>query len=241
MKAYTADQIRTAERPLLDDGVPLMHRAAAALAREITGLLADRGRPLDAARVLLLIGPGDNGGDALYAGRDLADQGVAVSVLPVADRAHAAGLEAARAAGADVLVDPGADRDAVVSATGRAARSADVIVDGILGTGARHGDAAALRGMPRAAVAAVLEALAATRPDSRPVVVAVDVPSGIDVDSGAVPDQTVLPATLTVTFGAAKAGLLCSPARELAGELSVIDIGLGPQLADVPPALVVDD
>jgi NAD(P)H-hydrate epimerase len=95
--------------------------------------------------------------------------------------------------------------------------------------------------MPRAAVASVLEALAATRPDSRPVVVAVDVPSGIDVDSGAVPDQTVLPATLTVTFGAAKAGLLRSPSRELAGELSVIDIGLGPQLADVPPALVVDD
>ena len=61
---------------------------------------------------------------------------------------------------------------------------------------------------------------------ARPFVVAVDVPSGIDADTGAA-DQSVLPADLTVTFGALKRGLTLDPARSLAGRIVVADIGLG--------------
>ncbi len=75
MKAYSAAQIRAAEEPLLAAGVPLMERAAAALAREIW-LLLPADRP---GRVLLLIGSGNNGGDALFAGAELAAAGTAVT------------------------------------------------------------------------------------------------------------------------------------------------------------------
>ena len=69
----------------------------------------------------------------------------------------------------------------------------------------------------------------------RPDVVAVDLPSGISPDDGGVPDPVVLPADVTVTFGAVKAGLLLQPARRLAGGVRLIDIGLRPYLEGVEP------
>ncbi len=215
--AYTAAQIRAAEAPLLAAGVPLMQRAAAALARELW-LLLPPDRP---GRVLLLVGPGNNGGDALFAGAELAAAGVDVTVLPTADRMHDDGRAAIIDAGARMLpadVDP----DAAASV----AKKADVIVDGILGTGTS--DSPALRGRAREFVAAILPVLTGKRP---PVVVAVDLPSGVHPDDGSVPDTTVLPADLTVTFGACKTGLLMSPAADYAGRVVVVDIGLGPELA----------
>jgi hypothetical protein len=74
-----------------------------------------------------------------------------------------------------------------------------------------------------------------------PVVVAVDLPSGTDPDDGSVPDPAVLPADVTVTFGALKAGLLLEPARSLAGRVILIDIGLQPELAGVEPVLRLAD
>jgi NAD(P)H-hydrate repair Nnr-like enzyme with NAD(P)H-hydrate epimerase domain len=68
-------------------------------------------------------------------------------------------------------------------------------------------------------------------------VVAVDLPSGIGPSDGRVPDPAVLPADVTVTFGALKAGLLLEPARSLAGRVILIDIGLGPELEGVEPVL----
>jgi hydroxyethylthiazole kinase-like uncharacterized protein yjeF len=207
MAAYTAAQIRRAEEPLLAAGVPLMQRAADALAAEIVRLLPPRGR------VLLLVGGGNNGGDALYAGQRLLRLGHDVLVVRTSSHAHEEGLEAARGAGA-VFVDP----DGVAEA----AAGADVIVDGILGTGTSVDPA--LRGRARDVVAAVREA----RPSGR--VVAVDLPSGVDPDSGAAPDGLVLPASVTVTFGGMKRGLLREPAKRLAGRVVVADIGLGETL-----------
>jgi NAD(P)H-hydrate repair Nnr-like enzyme with NAD(P)H-hydrate epimerase domain len=60
--------------------------------------------------------------------------------------------------------------------------------------------------------------------------VAVDLPSGIGVDDGSVPDPTVLPADLTVTFGGCKVGLLRRPAADCAGRIVVADIGIGDEL-----------
>lgn len=219
MEAYTAAQIRAAEEPLLAAGVPLMARAAAALAREIRLVL-----PADQpGRVLALVGPGNNGGDALFAAAELASAGTVVTLVPTAERMHEAGRAAALDAGARML-PPDSATDAVASV----ARNADVIVDGILGTGTSASPA--LRERAREIVATLLPVLAG---DDAPIVVAVDIPSGIQPDDGSVPDPTVLRADVTVTFGACKTGLLVAPAVEYVGRLVVVDIGLGPELERV--------
>lgn len=240
---YTAEQVRAAEAPLLAAGEPLMQRAAAALADEVARLLhlsnqggaADgAGRPL----VVVLAGSGDNGGDALFAGAHLAERGADVRIVAVGSRLHDAGAAAAHDAGATEL-DPDADPGGFAAAID----AADVLVDGILGIGAAASPA--LRGRARDVVARVLEQLAerghAERPPGtrHPLVVAVDLPSGISPDDGTVPDPTVLPADVTVTMGAVKAGLLLPPASRLAGRVVLVDLGLGPALADVEPVVIV--
>jgi NAD(P)H-hydrate epimerase len=114
-----------------------------------------------------------------------------------------------------------------------AASEADVVVDGIVGTGTA-GDAD-LRGDARTIVAAVMPALDYT------VVVAVDIPSGIDPDDGSVPDPVVLAADVTVTFGGYKAGLLIAPGSIVAGRVRLVDIGIAGDLAKLEPLLVVPE
>ncbi|MGB3909526.1 MAG: NAD(P)H-hydrate epimerase [Pseudolysinimonas sp.] len=207
---YTAAQVRAAEQPLLDAGVPLMRHAAAALAAELRGLTP--------SHVLVLVGGGDNGGDALFASAELATEGVSVDLIPTASRHHDEGAAAALASGC---------RWANAADASRLAAAADVILDGILGTGT--GRSPALRGAARDIVAAILPVLDAPE---RARVVAVDIPSGIGPDDGAVPDPAVLPADLTVTFGAEKAGLLLEPGSRYAGRVVLVDLGLGPHLGE---------
>jgi NAD(P)H-hydrate epimerase len=207
---YTAAQVRAAEQPLLDAGVPLMRHAAAALAAELRGL-APR-------RVLVLVGAGDNGGDALFAAAELAAEGVSVDLVATDSRHHADGAAAAVAAGA---------RWVDAADVARLAAAADLVLDGILGTGTSGSPG--LRGVARDIVAAILPVL---EERESPRVVAVDIPSGIGPDDGAVPDPTVLPADLTVTFGAVKAGLLLEPGSRYAGRVVLVDLGLGPHLGE---------
>ncbi len=203
MKGYTASAVRQAEEPLLAAGVPLMQRAAAGLADEL--------RALGAERLVLLVGTGDNGGDALYAGAELAAEGADVAIVLSGERAHPQALEAALMSGA--RREP-ADRVRALC------DAADVIVDGLVGTGA----SGALRG----GAAELVRALGGC---ATPVV-AVDIPSGIDPDTGELPG-VVLPAAVTVTFGACKAGLLRGPAVAVAGRVVLVDIGL--DLSGVEP------
>jgi hydroxyethylthiazole kinase-like uncharacterized protein yjeF len=195
--SYRAADIRAAERPLLERGVPLMARAASGLAREL--------RAFDGAS-LVLAGSGNNGGDALYAAAELAAEGRAVRIVVLGERVHEEALAAALAAGA-TRHDAA---DAIRLATGA------VVVDGILGTGSAG--RAALRGPAR-------EVVEALRP-LEPTTVAVDLPSGVDPDTGEVPDPAVLRAAVTVTFGAMKPGLVREPGRSYAGRVVVVDIGL---------------
>ncbi|MEV5338468.1 NAD(P)H-hydrate dehydratase [Streptomyces sp. NPDC052676] len=209
--AYGVETVRAAERRLmarLPEGT-LMQRAAAGLATACAQLL---GR-VYGSRVVLLVGSGDNGGDALYAGARLARRGAGVTAVPLSpERAHAAGLAALRRAG-------GAVAD---TAAGQALiERADLVVDGIVGIGGKGG----LR--PQA----VPLAEAAAR--SRAAVVAVDLPSGVDADTGEV-RGAALRADLTVTFGTHKPGLLIDPARAYAGTVRLVDIGLGPELPAEP-------
>ncbi|MFJ3638965.1 NAD(P)H-hydrate dehydratase [Streptomyces sp. NPDC090108] len=205
--AYSVETIRAAERALmarLPEGA-LMQRAAAGLAAACAEFL---GR-VYGSRVVLLVGSGDNGGDALYAGARLVRRGAGVTaVLLTPGRAHAGGLAALRGAGGAV-VDLGAAEELI--------ERADLVVDGITGIGGKGG----LR--PEAAP------LAGVLAGSRAGVVAVDLPSGVDADTGEVRGAAVR-ADLTVTFGAYKPGLLIDPGREYAGVVRLIGIGL-----ELPP------
>ncbi|MFE9930118.1 NAD(P)H-hydrate dehydratase [Streptomyces sp. NPDC005533] len=195
--AYSVETVRAAERELmarLPEGA-LMQRAAAGLAAVCAGLL---GR-VYGSRTVLLVGPGDNGGDALYAGARLARRGAAVTAVPMdPERMHPGGLAALRAAGGRV-------EEAVP-------HRADLVVDGLLGIGGRGG--------LRPAAAALVERI----PTGVPVV-AVDLPSGVDADTGEVAGPAVT-ADVTVTFGAYKPGLLIDPGASRAGVVRLVDIGL---------------
>jgi hydroxyethylthiazole kinase-like uncharacterized protein yjeF len=200
--AHTVEEVRAAEADLMAvlPAGTLMQRAAAGLAAAVVDLL---GRAYG-ARVLLLVGSGDNGGDALYAGAVLARRGVAVqAVLLRPEQAHPAGLSAFRAAGGRVL-------------EAGAAAWPDVVVDGIVGIGGRPG-------LRADAVAAL------TRFPDVPVV-AVDVPSGVDVDTGRT-DGPHVQADVTVTFGTHKIAHHVDTAALACGAVHVVDIGL-----DLPPA-----
>lgn len=220
VKAYTAKQVRAAEAPLLAAGVPLMERAAHALAEQIALLLPGE----RTGTVTLLVGAGNNGGDALFAGAELAAKGVEVTIVQVADRLHEEAKTAAIEAGARVL-PTGTDAVTVASA----AQTADVLADAILGTGTSADPA--LRGRARAIVVEIIRAV--EHGGRRPSIVAVDVPSGIDPTDGRVPDPAVLAADVTVTFGGCKTGLLLAPAAAYAGRIMVADIGLGDELERV--------
>ncbi len=202
----TAAEVRAAEDVLLaatPEGA-LMQRAATGLATVCLRLL---GRA-HGARVTLLVGGGNNGGDALFAGARLAGRGARVTaVLLDAGRAHPAGLAALRRAGGRVTGPEGPD----------GLERADLVLDGITGIGGRGG----LR-----PDAARLAERAAGGPG---LTVAVDVPSGVDADTGAV-EGAAFAAVHTVTFGAVKPGLVVGEGRGYAGTVHLVDIGLGPHL-----------
>jgi ADP-dependent NAD(P)H-hydrate dehydratase / NAD(P)H-hydrate epimerase len=204
-RAHTVEQVRAAEAQLmarLPEGT-LMQRAANGLAVAVSNFLGHT----YGARVVLLVGSGDNGGDALYAGVRLARRGAQVTAVLLSDKAHAAGLEALRAVGGRV----GSVDDIT---------QADVVVDGIVGIGGKPG----LRPNAQAAVDLASE-------HGVPIV-AVDTPSGVDVDTGETPAPHVH-AALTVTFGTHKICHLIDPAATACGPVHLVEIGL-----DLPPATV---
>lgn len=203
---YTADAIRAAEAPLLASlphGV-LMRRAAYGLATAIAAELRARTGTLAGRHVCAVVGSGDNGGDALWAATFLRRRGVATTaVLLNPERTHAKALAAFRSAGGRVV-------PAVPPAT-------DLVVDGVVGISGK--------GPLREAAA---EVFAAVEANAIPVV-AVDLPSGVDVQTGAITGPAVH-AALTVTFGGLK------PVHALAdcGRVKLVDIGL-----DLPPTDLV--
>ncbi|GAA1760350.1 bifunctional ADP-dependent NAD(P)H-hydrate dehydratase/NAD(P)H-hydrate epimerase [Nocardioides hankookensis] len=196
------EQVRAAEAELMrtaPEGA-LMQRAAAGLAYAVVDLLGSAyGR-----RVLLLVGSGDNGGDALYAGALLARRGVGVEAWLLSDHAHEGGIAALRGAGGRIVTEM--------------RTRPEVVVDGIVGIGGRPG----LRPEAQQALAAV---------EGVPIV-AVDTPSGVDVDTGEL-DGPHVTAAVTVTFGTHKVAHLVDPAAAAAGVVHLVDIGL-----DLPEAAV---
>lgn len=200
LRAHAVQAVRDAEEALMARTVDgeLMRRAARGLADAIADVPAGE-------LLLVLVGPGNNGGDALYAAAHLLDRGVRVDLcLLDADTVHAEGLAAATAAGARIVEAPRGHR---------------WVLDGILGIGARPG----LR--DRAAH------WAAWIDEHEPFVVSVDVPSGVDVDAGTVPGPHVV-ADRVVTFGTYKIASFVDPAASAGGSGApvLVDIGLDPHL-----------
>jgi hydroxyethylthiazole kinase-like uncharacterized protein yjeF len=201
--AHTVEQVRAAESALMErlpEGT-LMQRAAAGLATSVIDLLGEAyGR-----RVLLLVGSGDNGGDALYAGAMLARRGARVEAVATSESMHQGGLTALRAAGGRRV-------------TPDEVREPEVVVDGIVGIGGRPS--------LRDGAVKILRAVSGVP------VVAVDVPSGVDVDTGRIEGDHVT-ADVTVTFGTHKVCHFVEPAASACGVVHLVDIGL-----DLPEARV---
>lgn len=206
--AHRVEDVRAAEQALMARLPPgtLMQRAATGLAVTCARLLGRVG----GSRVVLLVGAGDNGGDTLHAGARLARRGARVrAVLLSPQRAHTGGLAALQAAGGRVVEDA----DAALAEVARA----ELVLDGIVGIG----------GSPGLRPAAAALAQAAHAAPGR--VVAVDLPSGVAVDSGVV-GQTHVVADVTVTFGTHKICHLIDPAAAACGQVHLVDIGLAPLL-----------
>lgn len=218
----TRDEARAMDRDAVERlGLPsvvLMENAGRGAAEAI---LARYGA---GARVLCLGGVGQNGGDAWVVARHLANVGVEVKSAVVGEPQRIGGdakinYDALRAAG--VLV--GVIRQA--SALDALLESTDVVVDGLFGTG-----------LARSIVGLVAECLARVAAFARPVV-ALDLPSGIDADTGAVLGHAIT-AALTVTFGAEKRGLRAYPGARHAGDVVVASIGV--PAPESPSALALD-
>lgn len=203
--AWSVPQIREAEAALmarLPEGA-LMAKAAFALSVEAARMMGFT----YGAQVGLLVGRGDNGGDALFAGALLAHRGAQVrAVLAEPGRAHERGLAALLDAGGRVveLEDLG---------------DVDLLVDGLLGIGAT--------GPLREFIVPIVQ-LANTSPAP---VLAVDLPSGISPTTGEVPGEAIR-ASVTLCMGALKPGLLVGDGRNHCGRIEVVDIGLAPVLPE---------
>lgn len=201
-----------------------MQRAGAAAAAEI----ALRYREQLNEGILILAGPGNNGGDAWVVARALAGMGACVRVIePMQARTPDAMAE--RALAFDVIeqtqIISGALPDAFEAGE-------SLVIDGLLGTGTS--------GAPRGSIAAAITRVNAMRARGS-TTVAIDVPSGLDATTGNAPDPTV-EADLTLTFGTAKRGHLIN--RQICGRLVVLDIGLGNHAgggSDTDLPLLVDE
>ncbi|MFC4333915.1 NAD(P)H-hydrate dehydratase [Salininema proteolyticum] len=178
----------------------LMQRAAAGLEKVAADLLVKHFGGVYGRSVLLLTGMGDNGGDALFAGARLAGRGAAVRAVQIlGSRRHEGGHKALRMAGGRFISPEDVGYH-------------DLVLDGVTGIGGRPG-------LP-------IEAVNRLRKVRAGVTVAVDVPSGVNVDTGEAVGQAVH-AEHTVTFGCLKPAHVTGPASELCGEIHLVDIGIG--------------
>jgi len=230
MKIVTTGQMRRLETASVEAGVSLdrlMENAGLAVAQAVRDELADpRG-----SSVLILIGPGNNGGDGLVAARYLASSGADVTAYVCTERAgNDPKRTLAEKAGAALVAAPD---DAGLEQLRDLTARAHLIVDAVLGTGPLRPIQPPLSGI----LAVVRDAVEATRAP----VMAVDVPTGADADSGRF-DPAGLPATVTLMLGRPKIGPYLRPDDCGCGELRVLEIGIPPGLdEDIPVDLLTPE
>lgn len=240
MKVVTVAQMRAIEAASDAAGhtyAMMMERAGRAVAQ---ALMARRN--VQKMRVLVLVGPGNNGGDGLVAARHLAQAGADVVCYLARPRDPQAdpNYRALQERGVPCLL---ADEDPGSARLRKLASAAHVVIDALLGTGATPPLKGTIAGILQTVGEAIRERAKSQVPElarvggipnppvcNRPFVVAVDGPSGMDFDTGAL-DDLALRADLTVTFAYPKRGHFRFPAAAALGELLVADIGTDPALA----------
>jgi hydroxyethylthiazole kinase-like uncharacterized protein yjeF len=233
---YSVAELRAIEQAALT-GLPpytLMQRAGAAAASAARRLIPDS----QAARILVLAGPGNNGGDALEAACDLSSGGLEVTVLlmPHANRENPPddaryALQRAESCAIDWI-------DAAQLSAGTAAGGWTLVLDGLFGIGLKRGLTPEFR-----SVAAIINALDCP-------VLALDIPSGLNADTGCIvsddnadadnnnADDRAIRATHTISFIGAKPGLHTCEGRDYSGQVQIADLGIDRQLFTTPHAIL---
>ena len=217
MRVLLPAEMRAVDRYVIDQlrvpGIALMENAGAAVAERVAECMCELEECRGTGRVVVLCGPGNNGGDGFVVARRLASEGLSVAVYALCSQDRVSG---------DALVHLnwlkhcGIEVDFVGLCSGKLPEDverADVVVDAILGTGIEK----EVTGLFADVIAQVNE--------SGACVVAVDIPSGIDGATGKVMG-TAVRADITVTFAYPKVGQLFHPGREFCGQLEVVDIGI---------------
>ncbi|MCG9747824.1 NAD(P)H-hydrate dehydratase [Shewanella sp. Isolate8] len=200
---YTAQMIRDAEARFIASGEANLCQLIDSAGQSAFELLQREERLNN--KILVLAGYGNNGADAYICATLLLESGCDVALYAVERPEPGEGISYAKAA----FLAAGGHQ---LSDYEEALKEAEVVVDGLLGTG--------VKGEPRAPFAEMIKALNAYSP----WILSLDVPSGIDVDTGA--GQLAVKADVTLTFGAPKQGLITGKARDCVGRLWFADIGL---------------
>src|SRR4030042_969944 len=221
MKIVTADQMKRIDRKCAENGLPtniLMENAGKAVAIKVTQILGD----YYSKKVVILAGPGNNGGDGLVAARYLHESGLEVSLYlfgkkriddPNLEMVHDRNIPCTDVSGDNNL--DGLDTDL---------HDADAVLDALFGTGTNR----PLEGVYKQTLE-IVGKVAEKNPDLH--IFAVDIPSGMNADTGAV-DDVCLYTDDTITLGYPKVGMYNHPGSERVGRITVADIGIPPQLAE---------
>ena len=223
VKLVTGAEMAAIDRKTIEttetSGAELMERAAGA----VVDAIRVHWDGLEGLNVVVVCGKGNNGGDGFAVARLLRQAGVNVRVFlsdSTSEIGGDAGIHLERMAATGTF-ETAAYRDGQSELT-VAIDGADLIVDALLGTGSR--------GLPREPISTMIEIVAGS---GKPVV-AVDLPSGLDADTG-IAAGACARAALTVTFGLPKRGQLFQPGRSLCGILELADIGFSEQVLDQAP------
>jgi len=215
MIVVTPDEMKVIDKTAIEEfgipGIVLMENAALGVVREIGKILED----IPGKNVVVLAGKGNNGGDAFAVARHLFNMGAKVSVYVLAKLAD---ISADAKINLDILFKMGMEvievtKDEHIDSIKDRLKDAHVVVDGLLGTG--------LKGEVKGVMAEVI----AFVNDSCAPVVAVDIPSGVNGETGKV-SAACIKAKTTVTFGLPKIGQLIHPGCEYVGNLEIVDIGI---------------
>jgi len=221
MKILTASQMQQIEEECAKIGLTtdvLMENAGKAVAEEVKKILGN----IDKQHTLILIGPGNNGGDGLVTARHLHDWGAKVTVCLCAKRPeNDANLTVVRERGITCVE---AAEDADLSKLDESLSVANAVIDALFGTGTTR----PFRGL----LLTVLDRVSrAKRKRSKLRIIALDLPSGLNSDDGSV-DPACLYADNTITLGFSKPGLHRFPGAARVGKITIVDIGIPPHLAE---------
>jgi len=225
MKILSADEMRRVEQECAASGIAtdmLMENAGKAVAGETERILGN----IEKKRIIMLIGPGNNGGDGLVAARHLHDRGANISLFLLGKRdKDDNNLKLVRERGIKCYEN--------LEQLGELLASVDAVIDALFGTG---------KSRPLEDIfSQALEQVGETR-KKRPEfkIIALDLPSGLDADSG-VCDTACLNADYTITLGFPKQGLYNSPGAGRAGFVTIADIGIPEHLAEGVKTEIITD